>query len=258
MSLFQDCEFGLLQILVLKLRLQVFSPGDVICRKGDVGKEMYIVKRGRLNVVGEDGHTVFATLSDGAVFGELSVLNIAGNKTGNRRTANVRSVGYSDLFVLSKDDLWDALQDYPDAKEVLIERGKTILRKDNLLDEDALKRSQIEHQKLIERSERLADGLEILQTNFTKLLDEYISAQKKLKKRINRLEHFSNLSPWGSQALGVPNTPTSLSAGHSPLQGPSPLPGLPEIDGGDSINIGRSVSLKVRPRQHSGKSGISC
>ena len=51
------------------------------------------------------------------MFGEVSILNIPGNKTGNRRTANVRSVGYSDLFSLSKDDLWDALTEYPDAKE---------------------------------------------------------------------------------------------------------------------------------------------
>lgn len=116
-KLFQDQESGLLVQLVLKLRLQVFSPGDYICRKGDVGKEMYIVKRGRLSVVADDGRTIFATLSDGAVFGELSILNIKGNKTGNRRTANVRSVGYSDLFVLSKSDLWDVLEEYPDAKE---------------------------------------------------------------------------------------------------------------------------------------------
>lgn len=32
--LFQDCEPGLLTELVLKLKLQVFSPGDFICRKG--------------------------------------------------------------------------------------------------------------------------------------------------------------------------------------------------------------------------------
>ena len=31
---------------------------------------------------------------------QVSILNIPGNKTGNRRTANVRSVGYSDLFSL--------------------------------------------------------------------------------------------------------------------------------------------------------------
>jgi hypothetical protein len=48
---------------------------------------------------------------------KVSILNIPGNKTGNRRTANVRSVGYSDLFSLSKDDLWEALTEYPEAKK---------------------------------------------------------------------------------------------------------------------------------------------
>lgn len=62
--------------------------------------------RGMLQVVADDGSKVFATLSEGAVFGELSILNIAGSKNGNRRTANVRSVGYTDLFVLNKNDLW--------------------------------------------------------------------------------------------------------------------------------------------------------
>jgi len=134
--LFQDCEPGLLVQLVLKLKLQVFSPGDYICRVGDVGKEMYIVKRGELSVLAEDCKTIYGTLSDGSVFGELSILNISGVKTGNRRTANVRSVGYSDLFVLSKQDLWNVLEDYPDAKALLVEKGKQILRKDGLLDEE--------------------------------------------------------------------------------------------------------------------------
>jgi cyclic nucleotide gated channel len=151
--IFQDCEPGLLEALVLKLKLQVFSPGDYICRKGDVGKELYIVKRGKLSVVGDDGTTVLgkidsveiqanqkplnfvATLQAGSVFGEVSVLEIPGNKTGNRRTANVRSTGYSDLFCLNKKDLWETLADYPEARASLTERGCQLLRKDGLLDE---------------------------------------------------------------------------------------------------------------------------
>lgn len=39
-----------------------------------------------------------------------------GSTTGNRRTASVRSVGYSDLFVLSKKDMWDVLKEYPAAR----------------------------------------------------------------------------------------------------------------------------------------------
>lgn len=42
---------------------------------------MYIVRKGRLSVVSEDGSITFANLTDGAVFGELSVLNIQGNLT---------------------------------------------------------------------------------------------------------------------------------------------------------------------------------
>lgn len=178
----------------------MFSPGDFICRKGDVGKEMYIVKRGRLSVVGDDGNIVLATLSDGSVFGELSILNIRGNKTGNRRTANVRSVGYSDCFVLSKQDLWEVLEEYPEAKEMLIERGKQILLKDGLLDEDALRRSQKERERLEDRCGRLESNLDTLTTRFARLLAEYSAGQKKIKQRLYHLEKRCELTINGNSS----------------------------------------------------------
>ncbi|XP_074604618.1 uncharacterized protein LOC141857935 [Brevipalpus obovatus] len=113
-EIFQNTEAGFLCALVLRLKPVLFSPGDYVCRKGEIGKEMYIVNRGKLQVVSDSGAHVLATLRAGSYFGEISILNMGA--AGNRRTASVKSVGYSDLFCLSKQDLWDVLKDYPAAR----------------------------------------------------------------------------------------------------------------------------------------------
>ncbi|XP_049306895.1 cyclic nucleotide-gated cation channel subunit A isoform X2 [Bactrocera dorsalis] len=201
--IFHDCEPGLLEALVLKLKLQVFSPGDYICRKGDVGKEMYIVKRGKLSVVADDGVTVFATLGAGSVFGEVSVLEIAGNRTGNRRTANVRSLGYSDLFCLAKRDLWETLSDYPEARATLTERGCQLLRKDGLLDESVFADSQRAHDSIESGIEKLEMSVENLNVRLARLLAEYTASQAKLKQRLAKLESNYQLTHNSNAAISV-------------------------------------------------------
>lgn len=77
-SLFQSWEHGVLRQLVLRLRPQVFGPGEFVCRRGDVGREMYFIREGRLAVVAEDGVTQLAILGEGLYFGEISLINIKG------------------------------------------------------------------------------------------------------------------------------------------------------------------------------------
>lgn len=185
--IFADCEAGLLIELVLKLRPQVFSPGDYICKKGDIGREMYIIKDGKLAVVADDGVTQFVVLGSGSYFGEISILNIKGSKAGNRRTANIRSIGYSDLFCLSKDDLMESLIEYPDAKAMLEDKGRQILMKDGLIDLDPAN-IMPETKELEEKVNKLYSTMDLMQVKLKKILGKHLSADEALRHRIADLE----------------------------------------------------------------------
>ncbi|XP_075053727.1 cyclic nucleotide-gated channel alpha-4 [Mixophyes fleayi] len=187
-QIFQNCEKGLLEELVLKLKPQVYSPGEFVCKKGDIGREMYIIKDGKLAVVADDGVTQFAVLGEGNYFGEISIINIKGNTSGNRRTANIRSIGYSDLFCLSKEDLKDALTEYPDAKTILEDKGREILLKMNKLDERLAAELVVQQQELEYKLRRLEVNLDSLQTKLARLLAELESSAVKMCQRVKRLE----------------------------------------------------------------------
>ncbi|TRY76858.1 hypothetical protein TCAL_03522 [Tigriopus californicus] len=124
-KLFRNCEPGLLKDLVIKLRPVIYLPGDHICRKDDIGTEMFIVQSGQVHVLGGIDGRVLCTLGEGSVFGEIALLGVGGM---NKRTANVISVGFSNLFVLQKADLEAVLQDYPDAKQILNARARKLMK----------------------------------------------------------------------------------------------------------------------------------
>ena len=65
------------------------------------------------------------TLGQGSVFGEIALLGVGGM---NRRTADVVSRGFSNLFVLQKDDLETVLKDYADAKRILNARARKLMK----------------------------------------------------------------------------------------------------------------------------------
>ncbi|XP_054294599.2 cyclic nucleotide-gated cation channel alpha-4 isoform X1 [Pongo pygmaeus] len=187
-QIFQNCEASLLEELVLKLQPQTYSPGEYVCRKGDIGREMYIIREGQLAVVADDGITQYAVLGAGLYFGEISIINIKGNMSGNRRTANIKSLGYSDLFCLSKEDLREVLSEYPQAQTIMEEKGREILLKMNKLDVNA-EAAEIALQEATEsRLQGLDQQLDDLQTKFARLLAELESSALKIAYRIERLE----------------------------------------------------------------------
>ncbi|XP_013930273.1 PREDICTED: cyclic nucleotide-gated cation channel alpha-4-like, partial [Thamnophis sirtalis] len=187
-QIFQSCEQSLLEELVLKLKPQVYSPGEYVCRKGDIGREMYFIREGQLAVVADDGVTQYAVLGEGLYFGEISIISIKGNQSGNRRTANIKSIGYSDLFCLSKEDLKEVLAEFPNAKAVLEAKGREILLKMKKLDVNAEAAEIAKQEEEERRTAALEDGLDVLQTKLARVLAGLESSAFKIALRLERLE----------------------------------------------------------------------
>uniref|UniRef100_G1MFM2 Cyclic nucleotide gated channel subunit beta 1 n=1 Tax=Ailuropoda melanoleuca TaxID=9646 RepID=G1MFM2_AILME len=128
-ALFQGCDRQLIFDMLKRLRSVVYLPNDYVCKKGEIGREMYIIQAGQVQVLGgPDGKAVLVTLKAGSVFGEISLLAVGG---GNRRTANVVAHGFTNLFILDKKDLNEILVHYPESQKLLRKKARHMLRNNN-------------------------------------------------------------------------------------------------------------------------------
>ncbi|KFV08222.1 Cyclic nucleotide-gated cation channel beta-1, partial [Pterocles gutturalis] len=128
-ALFQGCDRQMIFDMLKRLRSVVYLPNDYVCKKGEIGREMYIIQAGQVQVLGgPDGRTVLVTLKAGSVFGEISLLAAGG---GNRRTANVVAHGFANLFMLDKKDLNEILVHYPESQKLLRKKAKKMLKNNN-------------------------------------------------------------------------------------------------------------------------------
>uniref|UniRef100_H0WME9 Cyclic nucleotide-gated cation channel modulatory subunit n=1 Tax=Otolemur garnettii TaxID=30611 RepID=H0WME9_OTOGA len=125
----QGCDRQMIFDMLKRLRSVVYLPNDYVCKKGEIGREMYIIQAGQVQVLGgPDGKAVLVTLKAGSVFGEISLLAVGG---GNRRTANVVAHGFTNLFILDKKDLNEILVHYPESQKLLRKKARRMLRSNN-------------------------------------------------------------------------------------------------------------------------------
>lgn len=116
--LFQTVDAQFLNSLLVLLQPVVYPAGADIIHKGEDGGEMYIISRGEVEVLGENGESL-ATLNEGKFFGERSLL------LSEPRNATVRALKQCDLFVLSKQDFRQALRDHPEFAAAVLDVARS-------------------------------------------------------------------------------------------------------------------------------------
>ncbi|NWS49046.1 CNGA4 protein, partial [Probosciger aterrimus] len=184
-GVFRGCERGVLQRLVLHLRVQGYGPGQPVCRRGHVGRHMFFIRSGLVAVLGDDGATPVAVLGQGRYFGELSLIHIPGNRCGNRRTADIVSVGHSELFLLSKRDLLRVLAEFPGARAALEAEGRRLLLLTGRLDA----RAEAAAAAAALRAQGLEEDLARLRARVAALVAQLEATEGHLRLRVQRLEH---------------------------------------------------------------------
>ena len=130
--LFNGGDAVLLGSIIMALKPVVFQPGEVVIKKGEIGRAMYLIARGEVEVINDAGDVV-ATLGEGHFFGEISLL------LSEPRTATVRANSYCDCFLLDKADFTRVLRDRPQflksIMDIAMTRYNVTLPAENLLAE---------------------------------------------------------------------------------------------------------------------------
>ncbi|RLN98717.1 hypothetical protein BBJ28_00020066, partial [Nothophytophthora sp. Chile5] len=89
--------------MAVRLKSELFIPGDTIIVEGDLGHKLYIVKGGTGMVLWKSTGTAVATITAGSLFGEVAFF-----LRGQRRIASVQATTCSELLVLGRR-AWEEL-----------------------------------------------------------------------------------------------------------------------------------------------------
>jgi potassium-dependent mechanosensitive channel len=138
-SYFERCTDTELLAVVASGYREHFIPAQVICKENDPSDTFYIILTGSIEVISERTNTQIATLQQGEFFGEIALL------TGTPRTATIRALTDTTLFVIGRQQLKQLLIEHQELGEQIalkLSERQQILISMGLLNEEELKKSE--------------------------------------------------------------------------------------------------------------------
>jgi hypothetical protein len=111
--LFKHCSPALRNALLECLEARTYPPDCYVAREGEVGKEIFFVVEGSLEIISLGQEKSWGTMSEGDYFGYMSLM------LNELRTATTRTLGFCDLLSLRKADFNRIKEESPEFREVL-------------------------------------------------------------------------------------------------------------------------------------------
>jgi len=115
-SYFEQCtDAEILQLIEYGYR-QLFPADQLVCEEDTPGESFYIILKGSVEIFSKRVEQYIATLNEGEFFGEMSLL------LGIPRSATVRTLEDTVLFVIERNDLQKLLEDHQGLADQIAER----------------------------------------------------------------------------------------------------------------------------------------
>jgi CRP-like cAMP-binding protein len=106
LDIFESLDDDALSDLTLLLEMRTIPIDKVVIKKGDPGSDLYIVLKGLVAVLADDGSRV-AEMGTGEIFGEMSLLS------GEPVTSTVHTLAVTQVAMLSMKNFKHVLKKYP-------------------------------------------------------------------------------------------------------------------------------------------------
>lgn len=109
--------------------LKSLNPGETLFKEGDKGEEMYLIKSGKLKITKrlEDTEKKLATLSEGAFFGEMAIID------DKPRSASATAETEVKLIIVNREAFLKKVSENPFIKYIISTLSKRLRKTDEML-----------------------------------------------------------------------------------------------------------------------------
>ena len=115
-SYFENCgDLELREVIEYGYR-QLFPSDQIVCLENEPGESFYLILSGSVEVFSQRADKYIATLHAGEFFGEISLL------MGTPRTASIRTLEDTILFVVDRNDLQTLLVNHPNLADQIAQK----------------------------------------------------------------------------------------------------------------------------------------
>lgn len=111
----REVDHRFFQRIVRNLEPATFAPNELVMKEGEIGKKLYIISKGVVELLRTNKMRRVDTRADGGHFGMISI--VPNGPTKGKRVCSIRTMTYCDFRTISKRAFNRGLRRYPGVKE---------------------------------------------------------------------------------------------------------------------------------------------